>query len=201
MRTLRLLTLTAATLLACDRAGPPTPRPEPLPSSNPSPQNPAIASTRDPAPQPRAESPPPEAAAESSPPEAPATPPPPQTPADPSSPDAPAEPLQTPTDPPPPDAPAEPAPQTAPAKPSTTSPVAASRTCRRDNDCELLPPRPCSCPPCGDVLREAVNHEHADELRSRWARKRCRQPECSPCEGRFIGARATCDAGECVTRL
>jgi hypothetical protein len=72
--------------------------------------------------------------------------------------------------------------------------------CRKNADCVLLPPRPCSCPPCGDVLREAMNKKAAKELLSRWARRRCRKPVCKKCEGRYIGAKAMCIKGQCQTR-
>lgn len=74
------------------------------------------------------------------------------------------------------------------------------RRCERDQDCVLLPPRPCSCSPCGDVWREALNRSAAEELRARWSKRRCVQPACEACEGRYVGSEARCIDAQCVVR-
>ena len=76
------------------------------------------------------------------------------------------------------------------------------RRCRVERDCVLLPPRPCTCPPCGDVLREALNVRSAQELQQRWAKRRCTPPEmCTMCVGRYVGSSAACVDGQCVARI
>ena len=79
-------------------------------------------------------------------------------------------------------------------------PPSDRRTCKQDTDCELLESRPCSCPPCGDVWREAFNTKTAEDLRQRWAVRRCVQPECPECTGRYLGTRAVCVDGQCAVR-
>lgn len=87
--------------------------------------------------------------------------------------------------------------------PGPTPPVLTPsdrRACKQDSDCELLPPRPCACPPCGDVWREVLNAEAADDLRQRWAARRCTQPECTECTGRYLGTLAVCVDSQCAVR-
>ena len=74
------------------------------------------------------------------------------------------------------------------------------RICRKNSDCVLLPTRPCSCPPCGDQPREAMNRKAAKKLQSAWAKRRCVQPACKPCEGRYVGEKAVCEQRQCVVR-
>ncbi len=85
-------------------------------------------------------------------------------------------------------------------KKQTKTPPNPRLLCKKNQDCMLLPPRPCTCPPCGDVLREAMNKKSAKELMSRWARRRCRKPVCKKCEGRYIGTKAVCIKGQCQTQ-
>jgi hypothetical protein len=70
--------------------------------------------------------------------------------------------------------------------------------CKRDEDCVVMPPRPCSCPPCGDVWREAMNREAFAAWEERWATRRCKRPVCTECEGRYLGTKAVCRAGRCT---
>ncbi len=74
------------------------------------------------------------------------------------------------------------------------------RMCKKNSDCVLLPTRPCSCPPCGDQPREAMNRKAAKKLQSAWAKRRCIQPVCKPCEGRYVGEKAICEQRQCVAR-
>jgi hypothetical protein len=71
--------------------------------------------------------------------------------------------------------------------------------CRRDSDCAFWT-RPCSCPPCGEVWREVVNREELARLKSAWARRRCVQPKCEPCQGRYLGTKPICDSRQCAAK-
>lgn len=84
--------------------------------------------------------------------------------------------------------------------PKDERPPHATRACKTDADCTLVPKRPCSCPPCGRVLRESLNVTAVERLRERWARRRCRMPACKACEGEWVGTRAVCEAGQCTTK-
>lgn len=74
------------------------------------------------------------------------------------------------------------------------------RLCKTNRDCVLMPRWPCSCPPCGDVWREAVNRKTLKRFKMSWARKRCKQPKCRPCKGRYLGTRALCIRKQCTAR-
>jgi hypothetical protein len=71
--------------------------------------------------------------------------------------------------------------------------------CSKDNDCAFWS-RPCSCPPCGEVWREVVNRKELARLNFQWARARCMQPVCEKCEGRYLGEKPICFAGQCAAR-
>lgn len=101
--------------------------------------------------------------------------------------------------------PAEPAP-TAPAEPEKPAPadrpkgkIDPRKACKRDADCVLVT-RPCTCEPCGDVWRETLNRKANEELEAKWARRKCVQPSCPDCTGRYLGTSAVCVSGQCAVR-
>ena len=71
--------------------------------------------------------------------------------------------------------------------------------CEQDADCVLVT-RPCTCPPCGDIWKEALNRKAYAALETSWAQRRCKQPTCPACEGRSLGTKAVCVASQCQVR-
>lgn len=79
-------------------------------------------------------------------------------------------------------------------------PWSKDRVCKRHRDCALLPPYPCSCPPCGDVWRVPVNQRTLRAFERRWSVRRCKRPKCKKCKGRYLGTRAVCVKKQCAVR-
>ena len=84
------------------------------------------------------------------------------------------------------------------AEPPREQEIPANLRCKRDDDCVVMPPEPCSCPPCGDVWRGVLNRKAFAAWEQRWATRRCKRPVCEECEGRYLGTKATCEAGLCT---
>jgi hypothetical protein len=72
-------------------------------------------------------------------------------------------------------------------------------SCRVDTDCALVE-RPCTCAPCSDTWREVLNRRELEKLKGMWARRRCRQPICTACAGRWLGTKAVCIKNQCAVR-
>lgn len=87
-----------------------------------------------------------------------------------------------------------------------TLPPSPQRTCRRHQDCVLLPGRTpddsCHCAPCGQVWRRSVNRTRYQQLRRRWARLGPCAPNfpCPRCRTQYLGLVARCIARQCQVR-
>jgi endonuclease YncB( thermonuclease family) len=85
--------------------------------------------------------------------------------------------------------------------PPPAGPSSKERACRADGDCVLLPLNSmCSCPPCGRVVRRAVNRTTYNAMMFTWARRRCRAPVCPACAPQVVGDKAVCIKGQCEVR-
>lgn len=88
--------------------------------------------------------------------------------------------------------------------PLPEEPRSASRFCKQDSDCDLLPDDCVHCPPCQPVWRTAANHAAVQRATSR--QRNCAPKACPRCflpGGRptgYVGNRAVCDEGQCSVR-
>ena len=95
-----------------------------------------------------------------------------------------------------------------PEEPVSTAPTpkpaswSKDKACEQDSDCMLLPPAPCECPPCGEVLRKAVNRKTGERRTRAWEQEdhdcSLRAVPCAACTGKLIGSEAICAERQCV---